>query len=162
LILAALEPTEKIRSVYGRPFHLSYVVTLAEHQLSTDLHVTNTSTSSAFPPDVLEYQALLHNYIRAPANEVLITPLQHLSYYDKTEPTEQGKSTPKTELRAAVDVKKPTDSVYEDAPQNYEVTWPGGGIAVRSKNLKDVVVWNPQEGGRQIADMEEGGWCVHV
>ncbi|KAF8078613.1 galactose mutarotase-like domain-containing protein [Lyophyllum atratum] len=154
-----LEPTEKIRSVYDRSFHLSYVVTLAEHQLSTDLHVTNTSTS---PPDALEYQALLHNYIRAPANQVLITPLQHLSYYDKTETTEQGKSTPKIELRPAVDVKKSTDSVYENAPQHYEVTWSGGGIAVRSKNLKDVVVWNPQEAGRQIGDMEEGGWERYV
>ncbi|KAF5370238.1 hypothetical protein D9615_010070 [Tricholomella constricta] len=157
-ILPALEPTEKIRSVYGRPFHLSYVITLAEHQLSTDLHVTNTSTSTAFPPDVLEFQALLHNYIRAPANQVLITSLQNLFYYDKTEPTEQGKSTPKTEMRPAVDVRRYTDFVYEDAPQNYEVTWPGGGLAIRSKNFKDLVIWNPQEGGRQIVDMEEGGW----
>ncbi|GLB36161.1 putative catalyzes the interconversion between the alpha and beta anomers from at least three hexose 6-phosphate sugars (Glc6P, Gal6P, and Man6P) [Lyophyllum shimeji] len=157
-----LEPTERIRSVYDRPFHLSYVVTLAEHQLSTDLHVTNTSTSTAFPPDTLEFQALLHNYIRAPANQVLISPLQNLAYYDKTELTEQGQPTRKTESRPAVDVKKPTDSVYEDAPQNYEITWPGGGISLRSKNLKDVVVWNPQEGGRQIADMEDGGWERYV
>jgi glucose-6-phosphate 1-epimerase len=158
-IHAALEPTERIASVYSKPFHLAYVVTLAEHQLSTNLHVTNTSTSTMFPPDVLEFQALLHNYIRAPSNQVLVTPLQGLSYYDKTEATEEAR--PKTEMRAAVDVKRSTDSVYENAPQNYEVTWPGGGIAVRSTNLKDVVVWNPQEGGTNIADMEEGGWYVH-
>ncbi|KAG5647999.1 hypothetical protein DXG03_007033 [Asterophora parasitica] len=156
--LSALEPTENIRSVYARPFQLSYVVTLAEHQLSTDLHVTNTSTSTTFPPDNLEYQALLHTYIRAPANQVLVSSLQNLSYYDKTESTDEARSTPKTEFRPAVDVRKFTDSVYEDAPGQYEVTWPGGGIAIRSKNFKDVVVWNPQEGGSKIADMEAGGW----
>lgn len=118
----------------------------------------NTSTSTAFPPDVLEFQALLHNYIRAPADQVLIAPLQNLSYYDKTETTEEGKAKSKVEQRAAVDVKIFTDSVYEDAQGHYEATWPGGGIEVRSKNFKDVVIWNPQEGGRKIGDMEDGGW----
>lgn len=153
-----MEPTERISAVYNKPFYLSYVVTLAEHQLSTNLHVTNTSTPTSFPPDVLEFQALLHNYIRAPSDQVLIAPLKNLSYYDKTEATEEAKSTPKTETRAAVDVKKSTDSVYENASQHYEVTWPRGGIAVRSTNLKDVVVWNPQEGGSKIVDMEDRGW----
>ncbi|KAG6857572.1 hypothetical protein H0H87_000171 [Tephrocybe sp. NHM501043] len=152
-----LEPTEKILRVYHPLFHLSYVVTLAEHQLSTDIHVTNTSIS---PQHVLEYQALLHNYIRAPANDVLVTPLQGLSYYDKTEPTAEGKATAKIEQRSGVDVRNFTDSVYEDASQNYEVTWPGGGMSVRSVNLKDVVVWNPQAEGSKIGDMEDGGWYV--
>lgn len=148
--------------MYNKPFHLSYVVTLGEHQLSTDLHVKNTSTSTAYPPDVIEFQALLHNYIRAPSDQVIITPLQNKSYYDKTEPTEQGRATPKVEMRAGVDVKQYTDSVYEDASQNYEVTWPGGGIAIKSANLKDVVVWNPQsDAGAKIVDMEDGGWCVN-
>lgn len=140
---------------------MSYVVTLAEHQLSTDLHVTNTSTSTEFPPEVLEFQALFHNYIRAPANQVLVTPLGRLNYYDKTEATEEAQAIPKNETRSGVDVRQFTDSVYEDAPQNYEITWPGGGIAIRTRKLKDVVVWNPQaEAGRKIGDMEEGGWWV--
>lgn len=64
-------------------------------------------------------------------------------------------------MRASVDVKESTDSVYEDAPQNYQATWPGGGIKLRSVNLKDVVVWNPQkEVGSKIGDMEDGGWSV--
>ncbi|KAG6911957.1 hypothetical protein DXG01_000205 [Tephrocybe rancida] len=151
-IRLTLEPNEKISNIFRQPFHLGYVVTLAEHQLSTNIHVANTST------DALEFQALLHNYIRAPANQVLVAPLQNLSYYDKTEQTAEGKATPKVETRVGVDVKKYTDSVYEDAPQRYEVTWPGGGLAVKSKNMKDVVVWNPQEEGRKIGDMEEEGW----
>jgi len=148
-----LEPTAKIQAVYDRPFHLTYVVTLAENQLSTDLHVRNTSDT-----DALEFQALFHNYIAAPSADVSIKPLQHKSYYDKTDPTEEGKITPKVEQRDAVDVKKVTDFVYEDAPQKYEVTWPGGGLEIKSTELKNVVIWNPQETGRQIGDMEDRGW----
>jgi len=154
-----LEPTPAISALYTSPFHLSYIVTLSEHQLSTDLHVTNTSTSTAFPSDNLEFQALFHNYIRAPSKDVLITPLQHKSYYDKTELTELGRATPKVETRAGVDVRSYTDSVYDDASGNYEITWPGGGIALRTTNLKNVVIWNPQaEAGSKIGDMEPGGW----
>ncbi|KAG6813781.1 hypothetical protein H0H92_007193 [Tricholoma furcatifolium] len=152
-----LEPTERVRNVYDRPFHLSYVVTLAEHQITTNIHVTNTSHSEA-----LEYQALFHNYIRAPANEVSITTLQNLSYYDKTEPTAEGKATPKIESRVMVDVKNFTDSVYEDAHQCYQVLWPANGIEVRSHNLKDVVIWNPQNEGHKINDMEKDGWERYV
>lgn len=132
------------------------MVTLAEHELRTDLHVTNTCTSS----DYLEFQALFHNYIRAPANQVVVSPLQNRRYYDKTERTEEGRNTAKTETRAGVDVREFTDSVYEDGAQEYEVRWPGGGVAIKVAGLKDVVVWNPQEEGRKMGDMEEGGWCV--
>lgn len=155
----ALDPTARIKATYDRSFQLGYVVTLAEHELRTDLHVTNTCTSS----DSLEFQALFHNYIRAPANQVLVFPLQNKRYYDKTETSEEGRNTAKTETRAGVDVAKFTDSVYEDASERYEVTWPGGGVAIRVSGLKDVVVWNPQRAaGSKIADMENGGWCVTV
>lgn len=89
-----------------------------------------------------------------------MTPLQNLFYYDKTEITEEAKAKPKVEQRVGVDVKKHTDSVYENASQNYEIVWPGGRIVITSKNLKDVVVWNPQDRGHTISDMEEGGWYV--
>lgn len=116
----------------------------------------NTGLSTTGP---LEFQALFHNYIRAPANEVTIAPLQGLSYYDKTEATEELKATPKTESRAVVDVKASTDSVYENASGTYHVTWPSDGVEIKTKNFKDVVVWNPQEAtGSKIADMEPGGW----
>ncbi|KAN0100625.1 hypothetical protein V8E55_000609 [Tylopilus felleus] len=65
------------------------------------------------------------------------------------------------ETRAGVDVRKYTDSVYEDALDKYEVTWPGGGVEIRVSGFKDVVVWNPQrEVGSKIGDMEEDGWYV--
>ncbi|TRM66329.1 galactose mutarotase-like domain-containing protein [Schizophyllum amplum] len=151
-----LVPTPEIEKVFDKPFALAYVVTLAEHQLSTDLHVTNTSTQA------WEFQALFHNYIRAPADEVTVSPLSALSYYDKTESSDEAKKTPKVEQRYEVDVKKTTDSVYEAAPGKYKILWPGGGLDVRTTNFKDVVVWNPQESGKSMSDMEEGGWKNYV
>ncbi|KDQ63749.1 hypothetical protein JAAARDRAFT_29781 [Jaapia argillacea MUCL 33604] len=154
-----LEPTDKIREKFSKPFLLAYVVTLAEHQLSTDLHVTNTSTSSVFPPDSLEFQALFHTYFSVPSNDVLVYPLQGNKYYDKTEASEELRNQAKEETRSGVDVRKFTDSVYEDAPGKYELVWPNGSIEVRAHNLKDVVVWNPQkDAGSRLADMEDGGW----
>lgn len=152
---SALDPSDdaSISSKYTRPFHLKYIVTLAAHQLSTDLHVTNTSLS-----DTLEFQALLHNYLRVPADEVAISPLQNLTYYDKTETTEEARATPKVETRAQVDVKRVTDSVYENAPLKYNISWPRGGVHLKVANFKDLVVWNPQQEGQKLSDMEENGW----
>lgn len=154
-IFSALVPNDAIKSKFDKAFELAYVVTLAQHQLSTDLHVKNAGTTS------LEFQALFHNYIRAPANDVLITPLQGITYYDKTETTDDLRARPKVESRPGVDVKKFTDSVYENAGGKYQVLWPSGGVEVKTTNFKDVVVWNPQEvAGSKIGDMEVGGWYV--
>ncbi len=131
------------------------MVTLAVHQLSTDLHVDNPSTT-----ETIEFQALLHTYIRAPAEDVRVSPLQGISYFDKTEADELARATPKIETRSEVDVKQFTDSVYENGPLNYKVTWPNGGLEVKARHFKDVVVWNPQEEGRKIADMETDGWYI--
>ncbi|KAI0348012.1 galactose mutarotase-like protein [Trametopsis cervina] len=156
----ALLPNESISAKYDKSFELTYVITLAEHQISTDLHVKNAGLSTSGP---IEFQALFHNYIRAPANEVTVTPLQGLSYYDKTEASEELKARAKSETRAAVDVKTSTDSVYENAPGSYQMTWPGDGVEIKTVNLKDVVVWNPQAAaGSKIGDMEEGGWERYI
>ncbi|KAI0078882.1 galactose mutarotase-like protein [Panus rudis PR-1116 ss-1] len=156
----ALEPTPAIKEKYDHPFELAYVVTLAEHQLSTDLHVKNTALSTTGP---LEFQALLHTYIRAPSSEVTVEPLHGVTYYDKTEATEELKAQPKVENRPAVDVKKFTDYVYENAPGKYTVAWPGGEIEIKTKNFPNVVVWNPQaEAGSKIGDMEDRGWEKYI
>ncbi|KAH9486923.1 Glucose-6-phosphate 1-epimerase [Psilocybe cubensis] len=148
---------EALSAIYTTPFKLEYVVTLAAHQLSTDLHIKNPSASHT-----LEFQALLHSYIRAPADEVTVTPLKGLQYYDKTETTEEARTTPKVESRAEVDVKKYTDAVYENAPMKYTVSWPSGGVDIKAQNFKDVVIWNPQEEGRKIGDMESDGWKNYI
>ncbi|KAJ3553039.1 hypothetical protein NM688_g3832 [Phlebia brevispora] len=151
-----LEPIESIKAKYDKPFELTYIVTLAEHQISTDLHVKNTALSTTGP---LEFQALFHTYFAAPAKEIGVTPLQGVSYYDTTGTTPELKSQLHTESRAVVTIPKFTDNVYQNAPGKYHVTWPGGGVEVTTKNLKDVVVWNPQEeAGAKIGDMEPGGW----
>lgn len=148
-----MDTNERIQALFPKPFRLIYVVTLAEHQLSTDIHVENTSST-----DTLIFQALLHTYIKAPADEATVSPLQGLKFRDKTDPTPEGRALLQDETRAAVDVKKFTDSVYIDGPGKYTVTWPGGGMQVRAVNFKDVVVWNPQEEGFRIMDMESDGW----
>ena len=158
--LLALEPTPAIKEVYNHPFNLTFVVTLSEHQLSTDLHVKNVALSTSAP---LEFQALFHNYIRAPANEITITPLHNVTYYDKTEATDELRAQTKIETRTAVDVKKFTDSVYENAPGRYLITSLFGKIEVKTQNFPNVVVWNPQaEAGAKIGDMEEGGWYARM
>lgn len=142
----ALDPDQ---SLTGDQVKLAYVVTISEHQLSTNLHVTNASTS-----EPLEFQALLHTYYRAPAAAVKIQGLNGLTYTDKVKGGAQG-----TESRTAVDVTQFTDSVYENAPQHITATWPEGGVDIRTIGFKDVVVWNPSsEAGSKIGDMEEGGW----
>ena len=152
----ALDPTPEVKAAFDFPVFLEYVVTVAERQLGTDIHVTNHSGT-----DVLQFQALFHNYIRAPANDVMISPLTGKTYFDKTEATPEARLTPKVEQRKYVDVKKFTDSVYEDGGQAYEVSWPQGGIQIETDGLKDVVIWNPQKtAGEAIGDMEGGGWYV--
>lgn len=91
----------------------------------------------------------------------MVTPLQGVTYFDKTEATEELKAKPKVESRPGVDVKKFTDSVYDSAGGKYQIIWPGGGVEIKTQNFKDVVIWNPQEAaGSKIGDMEAGGWYV--
>jgi glucose-6-phosphate 1-epimerase len=129
---------------------------LSEHELSTDIHVSNPSTS-----DALDFQALLHTYIRAPANDVSISPLLGKRYIDKTEKSLDARNALKEETRSAVDVRSFTDSVYEDAPPKTNVTWPGGAVELKLHGFTTLTVWNPQaEAGSKIGDMEENGWYV--
>ena len=129
---------------------------MAEHELSTDIHVSNPSASEA-----LDFQALLHTYIRAPANEVSISPLLGRRYIDKTEKSIEARNTLKEEKRSVVDVRAFTDFVYEDAPPRVNVSWPGGGMELQLHAFTTLTIWNPQaEAGSKIGDMEENGWCV--
>src|SRR6266702_300365 len=153
---AALQPNPTITKLYAKDFHVAYVVTLAEHELSTDVHVSNPASS-----ETLDFQALLHTYSRAPANEVSISPLRGKRYVDKTEGSPEERSTLKEEKRSAVDVRMFTDSVYEDTPPEINVSWPGGGLALKLSSFTTLTIWNPQEkAGSKMGDMEEKGWWV--
>jgi glucose-6-phosphate 1-epimerase len=156
LRVAALQQNPTIAKIYAKEFQLAYVVTLREHQLSTDIHVSNPSTSEA-----LDFQALLHNYVRAPANEVSISPLLGKRYIDKTEKSVEARKLLKEEKRSVVDVRAFTDFVYEDTPPKVDVSWPGGGLVLQLRGFTTLTVWNPQaESGSGIGDMEENGWWV--
>lgn len=134
--------------MFPQPFFLAYVVTLSAHQLSTDLHVDNRSS------EPLTYQALLHTYHACDAANVTISPLKGLTYLDKTKDYAET-----LEERDELDVKTFTDSMYKNAGGAYTIRYPGGGVHVKTKGFKDVVVWNPQaEAGKALADMEDGGW----
>lgn len=118
--------------------------------------MSNPSTSEG-----LDFQALLHTYIRAPANDVSISPLLGKRYIDKTEKSVEGRNTLKEEKRSGVDVRAFTDSVYEDTPPRVDISWPGGGLVLQLHGFTTLTVWNPQaEAGSKIGDMEENGWCV--
>jgi glucose-6-phosphate 1-epimerase len=67
-------------SDFDHSYKLSYVVTLAAHQLSTDLHVVNTDSSKEF-----KFQALLHSYLAVPdVSKISITGIDSgVQYKDK-------------------------------------------------------------------------------
>jgi glucose-6-phosphate 1-epimerase len=124
------------------------VVTLAAHQLSTDVHVKNTDDK------IMAFQALLHTYYAAEAAKVKVTPLKGLTYINKAK-----NGAEEIEERETVDVLRFTDSVYKNASQEYEIDTGLSKIHLKSREFKDVVVWNPgPEAGAKIADMEDGGW----
>ncbi|KAF8591842.1 galactose mutarotase-like protein [Ramaria rubella] len=149
-----LEPSVNVKTKFPAAFSLVYVVTLAAHQLTTGLHVTNPSTT-----ETLTFQALLHTYIRANIALSTVTPFKGLKYINKLKPGWPVE----TEERQAVDVREPADYVYKSAGGDYEVTWGGGlGVEVKATGFDDVVIWNPGKEGRKMADMEEGGWDLFI
>lgn len=147
-----LEPTEAISNAWPYKFKLAYVVTLAAHQLSTDLHVFNESGQH------FEFQALLHTYYAVNAATTKVTPLTGLTYLNKV----QG-GVEETEQRHEVDVTSFTDSVYKDAVSKsagkYKIMDGSVSFELHTRGFKDLVVWNPsQEAGSKMGDMESGGW----
>jgi len=148
-----LEPTAEIKESFPHSFTLSYVVTLAAHQLSTDMHVQNLDEQK-----VLAFQALMHTYYAADAANVKVTPLKGLTYINKV----KG-GIEEEEERKEVDVLQFTDSVYKDASKQYEIHTGTDTISLKARGLNDVVVWNPgPEAGAKIGDMEDGGWERYV
>lgn len=148
-----LEPTAEIEAVFPHKFVIAYVVTLAGHQLSTDFHLRNQEDKP------LAFQVLLHTYYAVEAaKNVRITPLKGLTYINKVK-----NAAEEIEERDAVDVLQFTDSVYKSASKEYEIDTGVDKLSLKSRELNDVVVWNPgPEAGSKIADMEDGGWERYV
>lgn len=152
---SVLESTEAISKVWPYSFKLAYVVTLAAHQISTDLHLFNASGEH------VNFQALLHTYYAVNAATTKVTPLTGLTYLNKV----KG-GIEETEQREEVDVTGFTDSVYLDAVSKsagkYKITDGSVSLELHTRGFKDLVVWNPsQEAGIKMGDMESGGWSVN-
>ena len=154
LTFSVLEPIEAISKIWPYNIKLAYVVTLAAHQLSTDLHVLNETGQH------IDFQALLHTYYAVNAATTKVTPLTGLTYLNKV-----NGGVEETEQREEVDVTSFTDSVYKDAVSKsagkYKITDGSVFFELHTRGFKDLVVWNPnQEAGSKMGDMESGGWLV--
>ena len=87
----ALDPTPSIIAQFPHPFHLSYVVSLTKHELSTDLHVVNPSgtdsilsaarsvADTVIPSGLaqeskdLRFQGLFHTYLAVSDASTVVT-----------------------------------------------------------------------------------------
>ena len=129
---------------------LEYIVILDENDLKCDICAKNTTEQSK-----IEFQAMLRAYIRAPTAELSVEGMKSLTYKNKT----KSHMPMEVEERDVVDAKNFVDFVYKDGPNDYIVSWPGGGMTVKAVGFKDVGLWRPDsEVGGKLADMEEGGW----
>jgi glucose-6-phosphate 1-epimerase len=112
-------------------YSLSYVVTLAPHQLSTDLHVKNTSSTNSF-----QFQALLHNYLAVPdVNKIKITGLDKgVVYTDKILDFKKD-----THPGGELVIDKATDRVYAQVPSQEIVVddGAGAGFKVRFRGFEE-------------------------
>ena len=64
---------------FGHKYKLAYVVTLTEHELSTDIHITNEDDSDFI------FQTLLHTYLAVPdSSKLSMSGLEKgIKYVDK-------------------------------------------------------------------------------
>jgi D-hexose-6-phosphate mutarotase len=119
--------------VFKPAFECVYKVKICERSLLTSLEVTNPSDTS------LEIQALLHTYLRLPAQglpqDVTLGPLKGLSFADKVAGGAVG-----TEERSAVDfLAGEVDRVYTNVPAEINVDLGHGKrISIKTSGLPDV------------------------
>ncbi|WRT63744.1 uncharacterized protein IL334_000667 [Kwoniella shivajii] len=144
-------------SSFQHAYKLAYVVTLTEHQLSTDVHIVNESEEQEF-----KFQALLHSYLAIPdSSKIKITGIdKQTNYKDKIL---DGQILQSDGGELVID--KPIDRVYQKVPsQEIHVDdGAGSGFKVRFRGFEDCTIWNPtEEVGKNIADMEDKGWERYV
>lgn len=141
---------------FQHKYKLAYVVTLAAHELSTDVHVTNEDDKG------FDFQCLLHNYLAVPdSKKISIEGIhQGVQYKDKTKDMKMFSwgGGPLT-------IKGETDSVFQKIPsQELKLDYGNGsGLIIHFRGFEDTTIWNPTEiRGRGIADMEDNGWDRYV
>ncbi|WVN91016.1 uncharacterized protein L203_106263 [Cryptococcus depauperatus CBS 7841] len=143
-------------STFPHQFKLSYVVTLTEHQLSTDLHVVNSGKEDFI------FQALLHNYLAVPdSSKIKITGIDKGTVYaDKV----LNFKIQEWDGSALV-IDREIDRVFQKVPSQEIVVddGTGSGYKVHFRGFEDCTIWNPQEtSGSKMSDMEDKGWEKYV
>lgn len=153
-----------IEAKYQWPFELVYEVTLTAKDLTTSLHITHSSSSSASAP--MRFQCLCHNYLAVPsALSCSVSGLVGQCYLDKTDGAKGKMLSP--EKDPIILNGQASDAVYlGPAPDVVELSYgsQGGGLQLtRSDNCPQTVVWNPaQEGAAGIKDLHKGGWKEYI
>ncbi|WVR03520.1 hypothetical protein IAU60_000512 [Kwoniella sp. DSM 27419] len=142
-------------SDFEHKYKLSYVVTLTENQLSTDVHIVNEDDKDFI------FQTLLHTYLAVPDSSKI-----KISGIDKGT-TYKDKVLGKVEQWDGSDlsIDREIDRVYQKIPsQELKLDdGAGSGFVVRFRGFEDATIWNPQEAtGSKIADMEDKGWEKYV
>ncbi|ORX34740.1 galactose mutarotase-like domain-containing protein [Kockovaella imperatae] len=142
-------------SEFKHSYKLAFVVTLAAHQLSTDLHIINEGKEE------FQFQALLHNYLAVPdAKKLSVEGIDKgTRYKDKTQNFKEliWPGEPLT-------ITQETDAVFQKLEtQELKLDYGNGkGLNVRFRGFEDCTIWNPQEKGKTMADMEDGGWERYI
>ena len=100
------------------------------HQLTTELHVTNPSST-----DTLNFQAILHTYICTNVALSTVTPLKGITYINKLKP----RYPEEVEERKAVNIREPIDYIHKSAGGFHQVSWDWGlGTEVHTTSVGEV------------------------
>ena len=127
LSLLDLEPSPTVKSNFAL-----HTLSLSMHQLTTELHVTNPSST-----DTLNFQAILHTYICTNVALSTVTPLKGIMYTNKLKP----RYPEEVEERKGVNIREPIDYIHKSAGGFHQVSWCRGlGTKVHTTGINDVVI----------------------
>eukprot|EP01023_Acetabularia_acetabulum_P002302 TRINITY_DN108_c0_g3_i2.p1 TRINITY_DN108_c0_g3~~TRINITY_DN108_c0_g3_i2.p1 ORF type:complete len:366 (-),score=72.77 TRINITY_DN108_c0_g3_i2:147-1244(-) len=109
------------------------IAIMGEESLRTEMRIINNDDKP------FDFTAALHSYFEvAGIEKAKVKGLRGLTYLDKIAGAE------KTQEAEVVQFQSEVDSVYYGAPNFVELdVGTGAGIAIKSSNWSDVVVWNP-------------------
>ncbi|ERF76593.1 hypothetical protein EPUS_05866 [Endocarpon pusillum Z07020] len=147
---------EEMRQKWPYEFGLVYSVTLGKDTLETGLHVQNTGG------EVVEFQALFHNYLRIEdISQISIHGLSTSPYVNKT--TSPPSMISPSSSSEPLTLTSETDRVYSSLKPSDPVTVQQSDktkFILTREGLTDCTVWNPwQKGAEGMGDFEpKDGW----
>lgn len=138
-------------------FRAELTVNLGGPQIDVELAIDNTGETP------FTFTAALHTYLRV--NEIenaRLTGLAGAKYRDQL-----AQGARRTESHDDLAIEGPVDRIYRDASPRLVLSEPRRQLLIESRDLTDVVVWNPWDtGNATIADMPPLGFrrmlCVEA